>query len=174
MVDYCDRETPVGGESYAKVMRRQSQLADQLAAELARSVLGEPQAAEEVRAQEPKPDRAWRACNFIGANPVYDLREREGHRRLSGICLAVYHSTGVSVRDLRGSKRNTNIVKARNEAYLLSFKAGYTVSQIGRYYGKDHTSIRHGIARAAGMPAPTGCKRPKGVINMWLDKVRAA
>jgi hypothetical protein len=154
------------GEDYATTMRRESRQAAIKAAKLARLALAAdnlplPQPPEPP---EPQVNHFWRAKNFVGANPANELKERLDRNNLRAICLAVYRETNITVRDLRGPGRLTKVVNARNQCFLRSYIAGYTFSQIGRYYGKDHTSVRHGIARAAGMPAFKHCKPKKGVI----------
>lgn len=55
----------------------------------------------------------------------------------------------VSVAEIKGTRRDKFIVKARHECcYRLSKEMGYSLTQIGKILGdRDHTSVLSGIRR---------------------------
>lgn len=58
--------------------------------------------------------------------------------------IADYHN--ITTRDLTGSIRTFNIVHARHHLWHFLFHdMGFNYQSIGRYYGRDHTTIRHGV-----------------------------
>lgn len=55
-------------------------------------------------------------------------------------------STGVPVRDITSDRRNLHIVAARHEVFWrLHAETDWSVAEIGRRLGRDHTTILHGI-----------------------------
>jgi len=57
---------------------------------------------------------------------------------------------GLTVDEImsRNAPTERRINAARQEAWRLSERAGYTVSQIGRLWGRDHSTVAHGIRQA--------------------------
>lgn len=47
--------------------------------------------------------------------------------------------------DLRGDRRVQPIARARQEAYFLCHQQGFTSTQIGRYFHRDHSTVLYGI-----------------------------
>lgn len=55
---------------------------------------------------------------------------------------------GVSVLEIIGRKRNAQAVAARWEVeWRLHYEFGFNMTHIGRMFGWDHTSVRHGVLR---------------------------
>lgn len=56
---------------------------------------------------------------------------------------------GVSIAEIKGVRRDKNIIKARHECfYRMSKELGYSLPKIGKIVGgKDHTSVLSGIRR---------------------------
>lgn len=61
------------------------------------------------------------------------------------IVTAVASRTGVSPYKIAGRGRSVDVVRARNWAFFLLSEDGFSLAQIGRMFGKDHTTVRHGI-----------------------------
>lgn len=58
----------------------------------------------------------------------------------------VSRTTGVSVEDIRGTKRNANISNARKMCiYIIREVTGMSYDLIGKEFGKDHTTILYNI-----------------------------
>jgi chromosomal replication initiation ATPase DnaA len=75
---------------------------------------------------------------------VEEIREQGSAREIVKM-VALKHQ--VSVNDLVKSKRRyKQITHARQEAYfLIVSRLGWSLPQTGRYFGKDHTTVLHGI-----------------------------
>lgn len=77
--------------------------------------------------------------------------------RLVAIASAVECATGVSVAALKGRSRRQLPARARMLAMYLAWElTPLSLSQIGRYFDRDHTTVLHGcreIAAAAGEEA---------------------
>ena len=55
---------------------------------------------------------------------------------------------GVDAADVRGSGRGRRLVEPRQVAFWLSALHGEnSLKAIGRFYGRDHTTVRHGVQR---------------------------
>jgi chromosomal replication initiation ATPase DnaA len=69
---------------------------------------------------------------------------------MADIAQQVALDRGLKLDDLRNASRVRPICHARHEAMLQMVEAGFTVSQIGRFLRRDHTSVLHGaqVARA--------------------------
>jgi chromosomal replication initiator protein len=52
----------------------------------------------------------------------------------------------VTRQDIMSHRRQAPIVKARQEAmYLIKNNTAWSYPQIGRYFGKDHTTVLHAV-----------------------------
>lgn len=78
-------------------------------------------------------------------------------------------NTGVSVSDMRGPSRLSQIADARHIAIYVARENGHTLSHIGNYFNRDHTSVVHAHAkiaarRASGQRVPDarGLRKERG------------
>ena len=55
---------------------------------------------------------------------------------------------GVSVREILNHNRIPNVVAARQEAMRLVYSTGLKLGQVGIIFGRDHSTVLHGIRRA--------------------------
>lgn len=70
----------------------------------------------------------------------------ENATRLERIHGEVALRRGLKLSDLMKRDRRRDVSRARQECYALAADAGYTLTQIARYFGGyDHTSIVYGI-----------------------------
>lgn len=53
----------------------------------------------------------------------------------------------VTFEDMIGKRRFKHLAHARFEAYAAAHDSGKTLSQIGRFFDRDHTTIINGIRR---------------------------
>lgn len=86
---------------------------------------------------------------------------------------AVAAKHDLKVSDILSEKQNRNISRARQEAMWELHQLGkYSLPMIGRYLGRDHSSVHHGIAAHAtrsGCPQPV--RKPGG--NPWRSHLTA-
>lgn len=54
---------------------------------------------------------------------------------------------GVSMADALGSKRSQKLVRARWACWSALVDHGHSQNEIGRVFGYDHTTIRHGVMK---------------------------
>lgn len=66
---------------------------------------------------------------------------------MAGIAAAIALRHGVELGDLTGPKRAALIARARQEAYAAMLDAGYSSTQAGRFFDRDHTTVLEGAAR---------------------------
>ena len=60
----------------------------------------------------------------------------------------VAEENGLNAADLLTPTRScTEVAHARFAAYDRAHKAGFSLSAIGKYYERDHTTVMHGIKR---------------------------
>lgn len=67
--------------------------------------------------------------------------------RIRAIFNAVSHETGIPVRMLTGEVRRPNVVRARHLVWFIARREGFSLVEIARVTGHDHTSVRHGIRK---------------------------
>lgn len=70
------------------------------------------------------------------------------HQTLKGIIWAVSEHMGISIQGLMSRGRTAKLVHARQVSFYIAKKlTTLSLSQIGRRFGRDHTTIIHGIAQ---------------------------
>jgi hypothetical protein len=69
---------------------------------------------------------------------------------LSGL-RGIAYATGYSLKALRGSSRSPGITAVRWACYAKAYSLGYSLPQIGKFFGKEHTTVLNGIRRHMGM-----------------------
>jgi chromosomal replication initiator protein len=88
---------------------------------------------------------------------IIALRElgylRSGPLTLQDVLTAVSKKFSVTEDDLRGGKRHSSLVHARHVGmYLSRTLTGYSVADIGRFYGnRDHSTVLHAAAKITEM-----------------------
>jgi len=65
--------------------------------------------------------------------------------KLHAICEAIAISHHVTVADLRGRSVLRVFTLPRQKAYRVSHDAGFSYPEIARFYGRDHSTIFHGV-----------------------------
>lgn len=92
---------------------------------------------EPITAHEMQTAYFWAAqCNPQLARPSDPTEFAKNFARTSGI----------KVRDFFGPTRIREVAHKRQECMSELFKQGYSLSRIGRVFGRDHTTVQHGIA----------------------------
>jgi chromosomal replication initiator protein len=59
--------------------------------------------------------------------------------------MEVCSEAGVSLQDVMGSSRLANICRVRQRLFYDFRKDGMSLPEIGRFFGRDHTTVLHGI-----------------------------
>ena len=54
-------------------------------------------------------------------------------------------TTGISIIDIIGNSRERHIVRARQLVMFIARREGMTLTSIGSYLRRDHTTVIHGI-----------------------------
>lgn len=60
---------------------------------------------------------------------------------------------GLTIDDLTGQSTAKRVVPARWEAMTALRNRGWSLTQIGNYLHRDHTTVLYGLRRHAGLPA---------------------
>ncbi len=71
-------------------------------------------------------------------------RQRTSIRDIQSMVAA---DSGISVERMTSSRRDKPVVNARHAAMWLAREANYTLNDIGRAFGRDHTTVMHGVRR---------------------------
>jgi chromosomal replication initiation ATPase DnaA len=74
-------------------------------------------------------------------------KNRAGQRLYNLAALAAYRAH-FTVEDFQGPERHRPIAWARQDFMLSAERAGYSLSEIGRFLNRDHTTVLHGIRAA--------------------------
>jgi hypothetical protein len=106
--------------------------------------------------------------------PGPSLVEHEERIWLRDIANEVATQTKVGIRWLLSESREGDVVRARNLAFLRSYRQNFSISQISRFYKKNHVTVRHGIARAVGMPPLARHTSRAALVTSYLRKARGA
>jgi len=69
----------------------------------------------------------------------------DGMAEVVAIVAAQY---GLRAAHLVGPSKYRRYIPARFEAYRRLRDAGFSYGQIGRYFGRDHSTVMHGVAKA--------------------------
>lgn len=69
-------------------------------------------------------------------------------RHMAEISAMVAADNGLTVAELCGPGRAWDIVRPRQYAMMLMADAGHSQVAIGRFLGRDHTTVMHGIRAA--------------------------
>jgi len=77
-------------------------------------------------------------------------------KRMADIAAEVAQANGLTLAELRSRNRAQRIARPRQEAMAKIHQTGrYTLTQIARFFGMDHTTVLYGVrqyeARAAGV-----------------------
>lgn len=59
-------------------------------------------------------------------------------------------ATGVPKADIMGQSRVAHIARARHLAYAKAREYGVSFAAIGRGFGRDHTTVMHGVRKVGG------------------------
>jgi len=81
------------------------------------------------------------------------LREKFPRAGVSATVMAVCKSHDVAPMLVAGTCRTKDVVAARNEIFSRLWEGGLSVERIGHAFGKDHTTVLHGIRRHRGESA---------------------
>ena len=54
---------------------------------------------------------------------------------------------GLTLNEIRSSRRDRIAYRAREEAYAACREAGFTLGQISKYVNRDHTTVLNGLMR---------------------------
>ena len=75
------------------------------------------------------------------------IRAGVARETMARVTHGVACSYGITADDLRGRSRVQPIARARQEAYFLCREQGYTMTQIGGYFHRDHSTVSYGISQ---------------------------
>lgn len=94
-------------------------------------------------------DKIIRAqCRALGLAVENPLHVEPGRRALVRIASDVAADNGLTLAELQGDSRAYTTSRPRQYAMMLMIDAGYSASEIGRFFRRDHTTVISG-ARAA-------------------------
>lgn len=72
----------------------------------------------------------------------------EKERAMQEIVLAVSEASGISIKQILGTRRKGPIIVARHVAkYLIRTRLKYTFDDIGDYFDRDHSTIIHAVQK---------------------------
>ncbi len=70
---------------------------------------------------------------------------RAPHDAIAAIVAEVSEATGISATDIMGTRKWAQISAARQMVYYIAHRNGMSLPEIGRAFGRDHTTVLHGI-----------------------------
>ena len=72
--------------------------------------------------------------------------------KLAELAREICHQFGVTIAELKSPTREKReISEARAWFYFWARDRGFSLPAIGRFVGRDHTSVKHGADRIAGL-----------------------
>ncbi len=80
--------------------------------------------------------------------PTAQVARRLHDHGVLGLVDAICRARGVTVEELCGRQRTRAVVQARHEAWWHMRHdpaRHYSLTEIGRLFARDHTTVRHGI-----------------------------
>lgn len=95
------------------------------------------------------------------AAAIADLRVRTvAHREIARIIKDVALATGFTPRQIVSQDRTKAIVHARHLAMFEAKEAGASLEEIGRAFGRDHTSVIHAVRAERERRETKACVAP--------------
>lgn len=91
---------------------------------------------------------------------------------ISAIAEAVSETTGIPVDEMMGPRRFRKIVDARHAAFYVAWSVGHTTTDIGRYFGRDHSTVV--VARDKVMSMLDFDARMEKVVKESIEMLEAA
>lgn len=87
-------------------------------------------------------------------------------RRMAEIAAAVAFANDLTLAELKSDGRTQKISWPRQDAMLAMQEAQFSLSQIGRFFKRDHTTVLHGVRaaklrRQQAIPLPSNCDEAK-------------
>ena len=71
---------------------------------------------------------------------------------INNIFSAVSNTYGITVEEIKSTKRSANISQARNICmYIIKTVTGLTLKEVGSYFGKDHATVLHSIKKVESL-----------------------
>lgn len=112
--------------------------------------------------------REWRAdlkrTNYFerpDSTPPFLSGERLEYSTISSLIVDISNRSGMSVRRLLGSSTQHNVCRWRQLGYYAAYRdLGKSTGQIGKVFGRDHSTVLAGVKRFEEIAA----KEPE-----WLD-----
>ena len=71
-----------------------------------------------------------------------------GKRAMVRIASDVAADNGMTLAEMRSDSRAFAVAHPRQYAMMLMWEAGYSASEIGRFFGRDHSTVASGINAA--------------------------
>jgi chromosomal replication initiation ATPase DnaA len=85
---------------------------------------------------------------MIQLTPIVDLMPLRGHEFLEAVTLRVAKAHGLPVAEVKSARRFKGLAMARFEAWFLIYSTGrFSTVQIAQFFGRDHSSVVHGLNR---------------------------
>ena len=78
----------------------------------------------------------------------YPLKSRNAIMPLNGIRKIAHEvsaKSGVNLAELRGLSQSKHFVRARWECFKRARNAGFSLTQIGNFFRRDHTTVLYGL-----------------------------
>jgi len=96
-------------------------------------------------------------------------------RSLKSIAETVARHTSMTAADLRGRSRTKVITRARMMFYVVAFDYGYSMSDIGDYMGRDHSTVITGARTLRAKWGPENeALRDRIIADLRLDPRESA
>lgn len=132
-------------------MGLQAQGVDRMVLQLVLDLRARVRALEALCGRE---NRAPRRGPGLGADVV---RITEGKRTtIRDLALQVCTERCVPIAELMSDARRAQVAHARQEVMRLAVDAGFSTTQVGRFLGRDHSTVVHGIKAARARLAGRG------------------
>lgn len=85
---------------------------------------------------------------LLGLREDNPLHVEPGRRALIKIASDAAADNGLTLAELQSDSRSYSVTRPRQYAMMLMLEAGYSASEIGRFFRRDHTTVLHGIRAA--------------------------
>ena len=69
-------------------------------------------------------------------------------KRMHDIAAEVAADNGLTMAELRSAAKSVDIAHPRQYAMMLMVDAGHSQAAVARFFGKDHTTVMHGVKAA--------------------------
>jgi chromosomal replication initiation ATPase DnaA len=94
------------------------------------------------------------ALTYQRVEKAISVSARARSQSLANLCAIHAYRAHTTVEEFKSPARIRDVSWPRQDFMLAAHRKGYSLSEIGRFLNRDHTTVLHGIRQAEAREAP--------------------